>query len=90
MDYKTEIDTQNPDKDNHTTLFLNTDWNQIDLYKLYRQCPDKEEFVEYCVENYGKSNYDKDLISDPREINQILRVLLKKFKKKQKSHGDGS
>ena len=90
LDFKSEVDTQFAGKEITTTLFLHTDWNQIALYKLYRDCKDTEDLKEYCVEQYGKEKFSKDLLADPREIDQIIRVLLKKFKKKQRVLANGS
>lgn len=52
-DYRSELETQfpgdptNPNAPN-TTLFLHTDWNQIELYKLYRKCKNKDSFHDFC------------------------------------------
>lgn len=69
--YKSDLDTSyinDGKKVPITTLFLHTDWNQTELYKLYRQCQDKPDFKEFCISNYGRRCFNEELILDPNEL----------------------
>ncbi len=49
----------------------------------------KSEFSDFCIENYGKYHYDEEKLVTPFELESMLRVLLKKFKKRNKKHHEG-
>ena len=74
----------------NTTLFLHTDWNQIDLYKLYRAWPGTGDFNDYCLENFGASNFTSALLAEKRELQHMQRILMKKFKNRFKAKEDSN
>ena len=75
-DFRSELETQFPGDPSapnapNTTLFLHTDWNQIELYKLYRKCKNKSEFHDFCKEEYGNFEFDPNLLCDAMELKQM-------------------